>query len=48
MTDPVVLDYLRSIDHSLARIADALEALARCADERTTVRGERREEALHG
>jgi len=39
MTADLVL-YLRSIDHSLARIADALDALA---EERETQRDEREE-----
>ncbi len=36
--DPRALDCLRSIDHSLARIAASLEALVKIADELATTR----------
>lgn len=38
MIDAVLLDYARSIDHSLARIADALEQIVKTIDERATER----------
>ncbi len=42
MTDPLLLDYARSMDASLARIAVTLEVLAKIADELADAQATRR------
>ncbi len=45
MTDSLLLDYLRAIDHSAARIAASLEALVKIADELATAREAQHQDA---